>query len=107
MITTVTVRRLRTGPGYNNVAHEATAVVADGENPDEVRAKLDMQVQAWNNERTVESLADEVKNLQWQLPELLRRKVQLEADVEALKKQIATMRKTPLEEIIDKDEVPF
>jgi ethanolamine utilization microcompartment shell protein EutL len=106
-ITSITVRRLRTGQGYNNVAHEATAIVAEGENPEEVRAKLDMQVQAWNTERTVEGLADEAKSLEWQVQDFRRQKIDLEAQVEALKRQIATMRKTPLEDIIDNQERPF
>lgn len=106
-IQTITVRRLKTGPGYNNVAHEATASVPTGCSPEDlerIRDHIDLQVQAWNDKKSVDEMRTEQQDLSWSVPRLRQEKVNLEAEVESLKRRLSTMKSTPLEQLIAEDD---
>lgn len=110
-ITSITVRRLRTTGNFNNVAHEATAVVPDGADPEQVRNELDLQVQAWNDQKPIEALREQAEELRWEVQRLRWSKANIEAELESLKRQAQALRDTPLEKLItnkaNDDEVPF
>jgi len=109
-ITSVTVRRLKTGPGYNNVAHEVTATVEDGEDPAAVREALDIQVQAWNEEKTVLHLEQQKADALWNIKGLKSEEVALRMQIESIRKKADELRKTPMEQLIanqNDEEKPF
>lgn len=108
-ITSVTVRRLKTLGSYNNVAVEASATVEDGDNPEGIRAELDLWVQGQiSDAKSVDDMRIERNELQWSIGNLRSSKASLEAERESLRRDVERLRKTPLEELAsNRDESPF
>ena len=88
-ITSVSVRRLKTTHGYNNVAIEATSQVQDWEDPAGVREEVDLWVQAELEGKTPAQIQSECHELEWQVKSLQREHERLTRENERIKAEIS------------------
>ena len=89
IVTTVSVRRLKTTGGYNNVAVELTATIGPDDDYRKCRADLDLMVQAEIEGKDVSAIVAERDNLKWQVESLRREKGRLEIRCEELRREIS------------------
>ena len=107
IITQVSVRKLRTTEGYNNVSIEATAQVKDGETPEDVRESLDLWVEGQITGKGHDELVREKKTLDWMVPEMKKEKARLEGEVLQLRERIGNLRAIINKVNDDQPDMPF
>ena len=105
-ITQVTVRRLKTTEGYNNVAVEATVpIIAGVDDPAQVRADLDLWVQGQLDGKSVAQLREEGEMARANIDNWRQVKTHLEDEVTKLNARVSKLKDAL--KGVDDDELPF